>query len=114
VIALAIVLFTRCRRRPDARRAHAGFTRAPDRVRRRGGAPFSLFVFVLFGFALVPAALPHPDARALLYAVRRLTVVRLLPVWLALTGSASAATRLFVGWTGPRGIASVLYLALLV
>jgi NhaP-type Na+/H+ or K+/H+ antiporter len=79
------------------------------------GTQFSLFVFLLFGFAFVPAAIPHWDARAVVYALASLTLVRMLPVWLCLSGSRlPAGTRLFVGWSGPRGIASVLYLALVV
>jgi len=38
-----------------------------------------------------------------------------VPVWLSLLGSGlDARSVLFVGWSGPRGIASVLYLALVV
>jgi NhaP-type Na+/H+ or K+/H+ antiporter len=79
------------------------------------GAQFSLFVFVLFGLAFVPAAIPHLDARSFAYALASLTVVRMLPVGVALLGTRlPLPTVLFVGWSGPRGIASVLYLALVV
>lgn len=39
----------------------------------------------------------------------------MLPVALSLTGTGlNSVTIAFIGWSGPRGIASVLYLALLV
>jgi NhaP-type Na+/H+ or K+/H+ antiporter len=79
------------------------------------GTQFSLFVFLLFGFAFVPAAAPHWDVAAVVYALGSLTLVRMLPVWLCLAGSGlPAATKLFMGWSGPRGIASVLYVAIVV
>ena len=46
----------------------------------------------------------------LVCAVASLTVVRIVPVVVALVGSGAAReTRLFVGWFGPRGLASVLF-----
>ena len=60
---------------------------------------------------MVPITYPYWDARAGLYAVCSLTVVRMLPVALSLWGSATDwQTNLFIGWFGPRGIASILYL----
>jgi NhaP-type Na+/H+ or K+/H+ antiporter len=67
-----------------------------------------LAVFFLFGIA---------GARAwgdftwnlVLYAVLSLTVVRMLPVAVALIGTRlSRATVLFMGWFGPRGLASIV------
>jgi NhaP-type Na+/H+ or K+/H+ antiporter len=44
------------------------------------------------------------------YAVLSLTVVRMIPVAVAMVGSgARAATVLFVGWFGPRGLASIVF-----
>jgi NhaP-type Na+/H+ or K+/H+ antiporter len=44
------------------------------------------------------------------YAALSLTAVRLVPVSLSLTGSGLAApTRLYVGWFGPRGLASIIF-----
>jgi sodium/hydrogen antiporter len=79
------------------------------------GTQFSLFVFLLFGMVMVPSAWRHWDAAMLAYALVSLTVVRMVPVWLSLQGSGlGVRSVLFVGWSGPRGIASVLYLALVV
>ncbi len=45
----------------------------------------------------------------LLYAAISLTVVRMLPVAVSLAGTRlSAATTLFMGWFGPRGLASIV------
>ena len=49
------------------------------------------------------------DAAAVLYAVLSLTVVRMLPVAMALVGARlSTPTVIFMGWFGPRGLASIV------
>ncbi|MGW6240599.1 cation:proton antiporter domain-containing protein [Streptomyces sp. NPDC055094] len=71
---------------------------------------FSVLVWLLFGGVLVPAAFAHLTWQAALYAVLSLTVVRMLPVALSLIGSGlDRKTLLFVGWFGPRGLASVIF-----
>jgi NhaP-type Na+/H+ or K+/H+ antiporter len=70
---------------------------------------------LLFGLILVPAALPHWDSRAWIYAVLSLTVIRMLPAALSLVGSGLDRPSVgFIGWFGPRGIASILYLIMVV
>lgn len=55
------------------------------------------------------------DARALVYALLSLTVVRMLPVALALAGTGlHPASVAFLGWFGPRGLASILFALLVV
>jgi NhaP-type Na+/H+ or K+/H+ antiporter len=79
------------------------------------GQQLALFIFLLFGLILVPAALPHWDSRAWIYAVLSLTVIRMLPVALGLVGSGLDQPSVgFIGWFGPRGIASILYLIMVV
>lgn len=79
------------------------------------GQQLSLFVFLIFGVVLVPMAKDHWDGMALLYALLSLTVIRMVPVALCLIGSGmDRATTGFIGWFGPRGIASVLYLVMFV
>ena len=57
---------------------------------------------------MVPAALPHWDGRAWLYALASLSVVRMAPVALSLARSGlRPATLAFIGWFGPRGLASI-------
>jgi NhaP-type Na+/H+ or K+/H+ antiporter len=72
------------------------------------GQLFNFFVFFLFGL-LVAHAARHFTAAVIVYAVLSLTVVRMLPVALALRGTGlSRPTVLFMGWFGPRGLASIV------
>lgn len=72
------------------------------------GQLFGYFVFFLFGL-LAALAFGHFRPIHWLYAVLSLTLVRVLPVALALIGTRlSAATVLFMGWFGPRGLASIV------
>jgi len=79
------------------------------------GMQLILVVFLIFGLAMVPAAVPHWGARELVYALASLTVLRMVPVAIALIGARlDWQTITFIGWFGPRGIASVLYLLMAV
>ena len=70
----------------------------------------SLLTWLIFGAVAVPIVIEHIDWRVLSYAVVSLTVVRMLPVALALAGSGlSRSTVAFVGWFGPRGLASIIF-----
>ena len=72
------------------------------------GQIINLSVFFLFGL-LVGRNWQHFTLAHALYAVLSLTVVRMLPVAVALIGSRlSRATALFMGWFGPRGLASIV------
>jgi len=52
----------------------------------------------------------HLEPVAILYAVLSLTVARMLPVAIALVGShLRPDTVAFIGWFGPRGLASVVF-----
>ena len=78
-------------------------------LEQTGGA-VSLLVWLAFGAIAVPIAVDRLDWTLLLYAVLGLTVVRMVPVALALLGSGTdRATVLFVGWFGPRGLASLVF-----
>ncbi|MBC6366701.1 sodium:proton antiporter [Algoriphagus sp. AK58] len=85
-----------------------------DRIKEFGEASTQamiLFIFLLFGIILIPASYPYWDWRVWLYALLSLTLVRMLPVAISLIKSGlDLKTTLFIGWFGPRGIASVLYL----
>jgi len=78
-------------------------------------AQLILVVFLLFGLALVPVATEYWGSRELIYALASLTVLRMVPVAIALLGAKlDWQTVAFIGWFGPRGIASVLYLLMAV
>ena len=72
------------------------------------GQFFDYFVFFLFGL-LVALAFTRFNFAHALYAILSLTVVRMIPVAVAVIGThVSAATVLFMGWFGPRGLASIV------
>jgi NhaP-type Na+/H+ or K+/H+ antiporter len=74
------------------------------------GQLLSLLIFCAFGALMVPEALRHLSWQTVLYAILSLTVIRMLPVALALLGKGlKPATVGFLGWFGPRGIASILF-----
>jgi sodium/hydrogen antiporter len=66
--------------------------------------------FIAFGAVLLGPALGEMTWSVALYAVLSLTVVRLVPVAVALARShARPETVGFVGWFGPRGLASIVF-----
>src|SRR4051794_26130839 len=79
------------------------------------GSLVSLLVWLAFGAVAIPIMLTRVDALMVMYAVLSLTVVRMLPVALASIGARlGSATVLFVGWFGPRGLASLVFALLAV
>jgi sodium/hydrogen antiporter len=77
------------------------------------GSLVSLLVWLLFGAIAIPIMIGALDVLTLLYAVLSLTVVRMLPVALAALGAGlGRRTVLFVGWFGPRGLASLIFVLL--
>lgn len=78
------------------------------------GELLTSLTFLVFGAALAAPRLANLTWEIGLYAVASLTVLRVVPVLIALAGSGTLLqTRLFLGWFGPRGLASILF-ALLV
>ena len=72
------------------------------------GQVFNFSVFLLFGLLVARDWLQF-NAMHAVYALLSLTVVRMLPVAIALIGTRlSRATVLFMGWFGPRGLASIV------
>jgi NhaP-type Na+/H+ or K+/H+ antiporter len=74
------------------------------------GALVSLLVWLAFGVVAVAPMFEHLTWQLVVYAVLSLTVVRMAPVALALAGARLGwASTAFVGWFGPRGLASVVF-----
>jgi NhaP-type Na+/H+ or K+/H+ antiporter len=70
--------------------------------------------FFVFGAVLLGPALSAIDWRIALYAILSLTLLRMVPVAVALAGSHfRLPTVLFVGWFGPRGLASIVFALLM-
>jgi NhaP-type Na+/H+ or K+/H+ antiporter len=71
---------------------------------------FALVIWFTLGTVLVPLLLPGFSWQVLLYSLLSLTVVRILPVFLCLIGTGLHwDTLLFIGWFGPRGLASIVF-----
>ena len=78
------------------------------------GQLLMLITFLVFGAALLPEGLVHLTATNFLYAVLSLTVIRMIPIAISLLGSGvRLPTQLFLGWFGPRGLASILFVLLI-
>jgi len=78
------------------------------------GQLLMLITFLVFGAALLPEGLAHLNATNFLYAVLSLTVIRMIPIAISLLGSGvRLPTQLFLGWFGPRGLASILFVLLI-
>lgn len=77
------------------------------------GQLFTLSAFFIFGALLLPAALVSFNPWHLVFALFSLTVLRMLPVAVSLIGTnLKVPTQLFLGWFGPRGLASLLFMLL--
>jgi NhaP-type Na+/H+ or K+/H+ antiporter len=71
------------------------------------GALVSLLVWLTFGAVAVAPAVESLTWQIVLYAILSLTVIRMVPVAVALIGAGlGRATVALVGWFGPRGLAS--------
>ena len=78
------------------------------------GQLLMLITFLIFGAALLPEAILHLSPTILLYAVLSLTVIRMIPIAVSLIGTGlSLPSYLFLGWFGPRGLASILFVLLI-
>jgi NhaP-type Na+/H+ or K+/H+ antiporter len=95
-------------------------------LRREVGGEVSLFLeeaggllgavtFVLFGAVMLVPVLDNLSGAVLLYALLSVSLVRMIPVALAMLGSgARRPTVAFLGWFGPRGLASIVFAVILV
>ena len=80
-----------------------------------GGELLNAVTFIVFGAAILGPALDDLGREVLAYAVLSLTVVRMLPVAISLLEtSARRPTLAFVGWFGPRGLATIVFAVILI
>ncbi len=71
--------------------------------------------FLMFGAVLLGPTLKHLDLAIVSYAVLSLTAVRMLPVAIAMLGTgARLPTVGFLGWFGPRGLASIVFAVIVI
>jgi NhaP-type Na+/H+ or K+/H+ antiporter len=100
VFVAAIVLSVR---RPDVR---AHFERNSEELVEI----VKLGVFLVFGSLLTLHAFTREGWAAIALVAATFLLARPLAVWLALAGTRTdAATRLFMGWFGPKGVASMTF-----
>ena len=88
-------------------------SRNVDRMMRfteEAGALLDTVTFLVFGAVLLGPSLEHLSWQIALYAVLSLTVVRMVPVAISMWGThARGPTVAFIGWFGPRGLASIVF-----
>ena len=74
------------------------------------GSVLNAVTFIVFGAVLLGPALGDVTWSIALYAVLSLTIVRMIPVAIAMIGTgARRPTVAFLGWFGPRGLASIVF-----
>ena len=80
------------------------------RFTEESGTLLSLLVWFAFGAVMLVPGIEDAGWRDIVFALLALTLLRMIPVALALAGSGlDRATVAFVGWFGPRGLASVVF-----
>ena len=79
------------------------------------GETLAMMTWFIFGAAVVGQSVQHFTWEILVYAILSLTVIRMLPIFLSLSGTGeSTASKLFLGWFGPRGLASIVFAIIVV
>ena len=77
------------------------------------GQLLTLSTFFIFGALLLPDALASFNIWHWVFALISLTLLRMVPVAVSLVGiNLKVPTKLFLGWFGPRGLASILFMLL--
>ena len=86
-----------------------------NRLTEEVGSVLNGVTFVIFGAILLGPALGELTWQLALYAVLSLTVVRIGPVVIGMLGShARLPTLGFLGWFGPRGLASIVFAVIII
>lgn len=74
------------------------------------GDTLALITWVMFGSGVVGQVAGQFSWQVLLYSILSLTIIRIVPVYLVLYGmNLRIAEKLFMGWFGPRGLASIVF-----
>jgi NhaP-type Na+/H+ or K+/H+ antiporter len=75
------------------------------------GELLALMTWVVFGAAVVGQAWAGMTWPIVVYSLLSLTVIRVLPMVVSLAGTGeNLESKLFMGWFGPRGLASIVFL----
>jgi len=74
------------------------------------GETLALLTWFIFGAAVIGQSFSLFTWKMLVYALLSLTVIRMLPIFVSLMGTGERpGTKLFLGWFGPRGLASIVF-----
>lgn len=80
------------------------------RTAEGAGDTMSLLTWVIFGSMVIYLFFPHFSWSVVLYSLLSLTVIRIVPTFLALLKTnIPISQKLFMGWFGPRGLASIVF-----
>jgi NhaP-type Na+/H+ or K+/H+ antiporter len=110
--AAGLAFGSRLRGAPSGRDTH---TDAPDPTQstefsKQFGLLLASVSFLVFGAVILGPVLQHLTWRMVVYALISLTVIRMLPVAIAMAGSGLRAVSVaYIGWFGPRGLASLVF-----
>jgi NhaP-type Na+/H+ or K+/H+ antiporter len=70
----------------------------------------ALLTWMLFGSVVIGIALGTFSWLIVFYSILSLTIVRIIPIVLSLTGTGeNVPSKIFLGWFGPRGLASIVF-----
>jgi NhaP-type Na+/H+ or K+/H+ antiporter len=79
------------------------------------GSALTMLSFLIFGALLLGPAVGDLTWEVALYAVLSLTLIRMVPVALAMIGSGlGRPSVLYLGWFGPRGLASIIFAGIVI
>ena len=79
------------------------------------GHLLTMLAFFVFGLLILAPVVDLITWRTVLYALLSLTIIRIIPVAIALIGTnLGARTKLYIGWFGPRGLASLVFMGTIV
>lgn len=74
------------------------------------GEAMAMLTWMIFGVSVIGQVFGYFTWEIIVYALLSLTIIRMLPIYLSLTGTGeSNASKLFLGWFGPRGLASIVF-----
>ena len=90
--------------------------RAKEATHRLVSAPegiaetLALTTWFVFGATVIGQSFQYFTWEMLVYALLSLTAIRMIPIFLSLTGTGEGTnSKLFLGWFGPRGLASIVF-----
>ncbi|MDA8708185.1 cation:proton antiporter [Hellea sp.] len=79
------------------------------------GQLLTIITFFIFGALLLPLAMDHINIKTVALAIGFLTLIRMIPIWISLIGTGlKLGEKLFLGWFGPRGLASILFAIIII